>query len=858
MQSLKKIERKDRRIKHAIIRFVPLILVIYLIVEAFAAFQEEDKSAVTARNKDYIKDITTAMADKLDNIFANSLKSIEALAKLCASDIENGELNSVYLAELEKVAQFDHMRFIDTTGMAQMSTGQKIDVRDKWYYIDGMKGNDGIIVIPPKDTSMAYIVFYAPIFIRGKVAGILTSSFDEYTIKRLLDYKVYGAQASAGIVNMDGKSIIPLESMRLQQAATQGMNKDNFRSFLYTSKFEEEDRNNIIQAYATRTATSYKYKENGDEIEGYIAPLLTVPLSVYSNFPNEASKSLYSMGIQAGRMLQILLILIFVSYIVYLLIVQFLFRRIESRENQLADYIAKAENAIAKVIIIVDAEKGTFEDLSVMPMPFPRTGFIDKLRDGFIRLNDDLQNGNDFKRFFDVSIMERKVLPKIPSVVFCSPRPDGGKEFITMTYVPVVVKKNVVYKGIILFRNITAEKSKEIEANEKLSQALNAAREASKAKTSFLFNMSHDIRTPMNAVMGFTAMAKKHLDSPEMIKKYLDKIDIAGKQLLSLVNQVLEMSSIESGKIILSEKKCNLENLIKALSTTYGSHAETKGILFTATIINIEHQHVLIDEDRLNQIAANIIGNAIKYTNENGTIMCTLEEKKCDRDGYGLYLLVVEDTGIGMSSEFIEHIYDEFTRESSSTVSRIQGTGLGMTIVKKLTDLMGGSIQIESQKGQGSKITVALPMKWCNTFKVDAAEQKKITTIPLKGMKVLLVEDNEMNREIAEELLTEAGLIVDTANDGDVAVDKIRKAQPYEYELVLMDVQMPRMNGYEATQEIRKLKDPRKSRIPIIAMTANAFEEDRKNALDAGMNGHLAKPIDVQKLIQTLMEFRQG
>jgi len=370
--------------------------------------------------------------------------------------------------------------------------------------------------------------------------------------------------------------------------------------------------------------------------------------------------------------------------------------------------------------------------------------------------------------------------------------------------------------------------------------------------------MSHDIRTPMNAVTGFTAMAKKHINEPETVKTYLDKIDVAGKQLLSLVNQVLEMSSIESGKIILTEQKCNLNNLIASLSTTYGSHAESKGIAFTAKIEKVEHRCVCIDSDRVNQIAANIIGNAIKYTLENGRITCTLNEQECHREGYGLYVFTVEDTGIGMSPEFLERIYDEFTRETSTTVSRIQGTGLGMAIVKKLTDIMKGSIHIESEKGKGTKIDVSIPMKWCKDFEEDNLEPKKIMTIPLKGMKVLLVEDNEMNLEIAEELLTERGIIVDTANDGDVAVEKIRNSSPGEYDLVLMDVQMPRMNGYDATREIRCMDDPSKSNIPIIAITANAFEEDKKNALASGMDGHLAKPIDVQKLIQTLTNFKRN
>ena len=322
--------------------------------------------------------------------------------------------------------------------------------------------------------------------------------------------------------------------------------------------------------------------------------------------------------------------------------------------------------------------------------------------------------------------------------------------------------------------------------------------------------------------------------------------------------EVLEMSRIESGKIILSEHKCDLEKLIMALSTTYGSHAESKGLTFLATIANVEHKFVYTDSDRVNQIAANIIGNAIKYTNENGSITCTFNEYPCDREGYSNYALTVEDTGIGMSPEFQKHIFDEFARERTSTISQIQGTGLGMTIVKKLTDIMGGSIEIESEQNKGTKITVNLPMRWCNDYKSPIIEQKKSTAISLKGMKILLVDDNEMNREIAVELLTEKGILVDTANDGDVAVQKIKNASPNEYELVLMDVQMPRMNGYEATREIRGLPDPKKSRIPIVAMTANAFEEDRKNALAAGMDGHLAKPIDDQKLVQTLMEFRMS
>ena len=850
------VKNKNIRLKYSIIRFAPLILVAYFIIEAFAAFLQEDKNAVIARNKDYIKDITNAMADKLDDIFSNSLKSIEAIAKLSSGDLREGQLNTVYLVELEKIVQFDHLQFTDKEGITQTSSGEKINSGNKWFYTDGMKGNSGIFVVMPAKTSMAMVVFYAPIISNGDIVGVLSSTFEENTIKRLLEYKVYGASASAGIVNTEGRTVIPLISLDLKQSAIQGTFRDNFKSFLYTSMFDAENRNKIIDAYTTLSPTNFKFNGAIDDIQGYMAPLHTVPLSVYSVFPSEAAQSLYSMGIQAGRTLQFLLILIFFGYIAYLVFVQFLMMRSEARQNRIAGYIAKAENAIAKAIVLVDAEKQTFQDFSSIPLPIPKQGTIDDMKTGFIKTLDDQQNGQDFKYFFEDIIKGRRVAENIPSVVFSGPGPRDETQYITMVYIPVEIENDVVQKGVILFRNITAEKSKEIEANRRLSLALSAAREANNAKTAFLFNMSHDIRTPMNAVTGFTAMAKKHIDNPEMVNRYLDKIDIAGHQLLSLVNQVLEMSRIESGKIILSEQKCDLESLIMALSTTYGSHAESKGITFVATVSNIEHRFVSIDCDRVNQIAANIIGNAIKYTNADGSITCSLKELPYERIGYSIYALTVEDTGIGMSPDFLEHIFDEFARESSTTVSRIQGTGLGMTIVKKLTELMGGNIKIESEKGKGTKITVFIPMKWCDDFKQEDPVEEQSSSSSLKGMRVLLVDDNEMNREIAEEILTEKGVIVDTANDGDVAVEKIVNSAPGTYELVLMDIQMPRMNGYDATRMIRGLPAPRKANIPIVAMTANAFEEDKKNAFLAGMDGHLAKPIDYEKLIQTLTKYR--
>ena len=391
------------------------------------------------------------------------------------------------------------------------------------------------------------------------------------------------------------------------------------------------------------------------------------------------------------------------------------------------------------------------------------------------------------------------------------------------------------------------------ETTKREMDALDKAEIASRAKFSFLFSMSHDIRTPMNAITGFTAMAKKHLDDTEKIEDYLNKIETAGNQLLALINQVLEMSRIESGKIILTDQKADVLERAAILRTLYSEQAEANGLKFTVTTENILHSKVITDADRMKQITTNIIGNALKYTPEGGSVDYIITEKPCDKPGYGNYVFTVRDTGIGMSPEFVEHIFDEFSRENTSTVSKIQGPGLGMSIVKQLTDLLGGTIDIQSEKGRGTTISITIPMKWDTETETAAEKDSAGLRVNLEEMKVLLVEDNEMNREIAEEILSENGMFIETAADGDIAVDMVRNAAPGQYDLILMDVQMPRMNGYEATRAIRALEDPEKASLPIIAMTANAFEEDRMNAMAAGMNEHLAKPIDIAKLMNTLV-----
>ena len=381
--------------------------------------------------------------------------------------------------------------------------------------------------------------------------------------------------------------------------------------------------------------------------------------------------------------------------------------------------------------------------------------------------------------------------------------------------------------------------------------AQKSAEKANRAKTTFLNNMSHDMRTPMNAIMGFTNLAKKNLHDTGKIEDYLTKINVAGDHLLSLINDVLDMSRIESGKIELEQSPMSLKDMLEEINTIMVGDMREHGLEFTIDNTT-DHDFVECDRLRLKQIIINLLSNAMKFTPEGGSVTISVTETPGEKADIGSYTIVVEDTGIGMSPEFCKRVFEAFERERTSTVSGIQGTGLGMSITKKLVDMMGGHISVESEVGIGTTFTIVLHLVTCDTAVSQAEQEAEAVSaddVSLESVRVLLVDDNSMNVEIAEVILSEYGMIIDTADDGTTAVSKVRQN---DYDIILMDIQMQVMDGYEATKMIRNMNEPRKSRVPIIAMTANVFEEDRRIAFDVGMNGHIAKPFDVDKMIETI------
>ena len=394
------------------------------------------------------------------------------------------------------------------------------------------------------------------------------------------------------------------------------------------------------------------------------------------------------------------------------------------------------------------------------------------------------------------------------------------------------------------------------ELNAKLQVAAENAESANRAKSTFLFNMSHDIRTPMNAIIGYADLASRHLDDPAKLEKYMENIQVCGQNLLVLLNNVLDLARIENDKTEIEYSVSDVEKDFRNCIAMFQNQADGKGQTLTVTA-HLLYPYVYVDVPHLTEICTNLVSNAVKYTGDGGAIHCDITQKPGEKEGWCNTVITVADNGIGMSQEFLKHIFEPFERERTSTVSKVEGSGIGMGIVKKLVGLMGGTVEVESKIGVGSTFTVTIPCRIASQEETQAAKRETAPSDEksLCGVKILLTEDNDLNAEIAAELLQEEGCAVDRAKDGVECVDMLEKAADGTYQLILMDIQMPVMNGYDAAKKIRRMDDSQKADIPIIAMTANAFSEDRQAALDAGMNDHVAKPINMNVLVPTIRKY---
>ncbi|MDD5791235.1 MAG: ATP-binding protein [Erysipelotrichaceae bacterium] len=526
-------------------------------------------------------------------------------------------------------------------------------------------------------------------------------------------------------------------------------------------------------------------------------------------------------------------------------------RAIDARNRMLSDII----KILYDYSLTVDVNTGSFDLImgrNHRQLPEIIKGFntYQEIMEYFMAMVDESQLSRARELLLLENYANRKDLDGfVGSEVFIGNTPEGQKYQEINVFHVVDEKGNSFIK--ILGRDVTDAHEK---ADAKAQLAI--AKASSKAKSDFLFNMSHDIRTPMNAIIGFTDLLSKHLDDKELAADYLDKIKTSSDFMLSLINNVLEMARIESSNSELNEEHGNINHFQKTISAMFYSMLKDKNLNFVIEN-HVKHPDIICDKTKFRQIILNILSNSIKYTKEGGTIRMVTDEMECEKEGHVRIRTTISDNGIGMSKDYLPHIFDEFSREKTTTESGISGTGLGMSIVKRLVDLIGGSIELESEAGIGTRCTLIFTHKAAPMNEDDHEDSVKNTSFDyecIKGKRILIAEDNDLNAEIAMTLLEESGLLVERANDGAECLRMIKEAEEGYYDLILMDIQMPNMNGYEATGAIRKLDNPKKANIRIVAMTANAFEEDKQNAYKAGMDGHIAKPIGIDKFIGLLAE----
>ena len=538
---------------------------------------------------------------------------------------------------------------------------------------------------------------------------------------------------------------------------------------------------------------------------------------------------------------------------------------IREQMNQDQNAVARALTENYEIISLVDLSNGAYTD-------FRKGPFVESLdkaynssagtfSEAIMRFAETYvyeEDRNDFYNKLSTFNLMRELTKHGEAIVDTRLVTPNGLEYYQVKVVADDRFKDN-YLCVVGVKNVDETTRKEMRHKLMLEEALSHTEDANEAKTAFLFNMSHDIRTPMNAVLGFATLAKKKLDDdPETAKGYLDKIELSGQHMLTLLNDVLDMASIEAGKITIDEKTVNVHSFGETIVDMTANMAAARNITVNVEYKDIVHEYLYADVLHCNQIFLNIVTNSIKYTRPGGKVDIVFAEVPCKSSGYANYVATIEDNGIGMNPEFLKHIYESFEREHSTTESGVQGVGLGMSITKRLVDLLGGTIEIESELGVGTKTTLRfkahVPEKTEEDGETDGPVDYSKPVFDLRDKRILVVEDNELNREITRELLEECGVIIDEACDGEECLEKVRNADPGDYDLILMDIQMPKIDGYAATRAIRALDHIELAGIPIVALTANAFDEDKQKAYASGMDAFLSKPVNPENLVRTVSD----
>ena len=965
-----------------------LFLVVVLVL--FFIYTTLNMSRIQEQNRVYAEDSARQTVRRIESEFDNALQRIQNNAYLVSTSGGVREIDTRVLKELEENTTFDAVRFTNKDGVNLTSDGATSDSSDRDYFVRGMRGESGLeTVAESRITGQPMMVFYAPIYSDQEIAGMfLGLYFAEDYLRDMLSASYFGEPADVFLCTRDG--------MVIANSGSRTYGDHLFTSLLEEGVIDEGTAEAARKAFEDGTDTALLCADGCKTDNLCVMHLQGYDYVLVQAFPKNVTQSMVNRANMAGVLLEICLLVLFVIYVVYLIVRAARRRKELEAENRIKGDVLRGVNILfASRYFIADMEKDSYAYLTgVGPLNtrIPMEGVYSDL----IKLYAEDIIGEEakeaFRQFGRIDSIRESLADKEYVVHECHVSRQGKEEWEQMIGVCLERRDGKPFRVLYVRQNVTEQVYKQREQTKALQDALMQAQHANQAKTTFLSNMSHDIRTPMNAIIGFATIAASHMERTEQVKDCLQKILSSSNHLLGLINDILDMSRIESGKLQIHNQECNISELMHNLVNIIQPQVKAKQMELFIDTFEVVNEDVIADPLKLSQIFINLMGNAVKYTPAGGMVSFRITQHAAEKPGWGDYVFSVRDNGIGMSQEFVEHIFEPFERESTATRSGIQGAGLGMAITKSIIDLMGGEIIVESEQGKGSTFTVKIPLQlqdrimkeeeireleglrslvvdddfnvcdsvsrmlktigmraeWTtsgreavyhaqsaceegdpyHTYIIDwqmpemsgietvkkirsvvgeetpiivltayewadieedakragvtafcakplfmsdlksvllaanrmestgAAESEPVwTETDYSGKRLLLVEDNELNREIAEVILEEAGFMVESAPDGTDAVAMMEKAEEGYYDAILMDVQMPVMNGYEATKEIRAMQRKDVKTLPIIAMTANAMEDDKEAALKSGMNAHLAKPLDVELLMSVLRQY---
>lgn len=840
-------------------RIVPVCILLLCIIVSFVVYLDTNRRVTVERNAKYVEDAATQTVKRIDDLLVGAENSISAIARLYGQTMDPDRVDVEMLQKLVDDTPFDYIGIVSVDGIYTDNRGKQAQVSDRHYFQDGIKGNSGMdFVFNGRIAHENLMIFYAPLSFDGKVTGVLTGRYGENQMREIISATYFEKPADTYLCLSDGTVF-----------SSSGETTENVLTSLRDA--DGADRKTVAaleDALENGISRSLTYRSKQGSNAAYITKLPGKDWMLLQVFPIKVTSAMLNESNAMAIFLELWLVLLFAGYILVLVVENRRQKAKLTMEKQEMRDIVNSTSLLFTSFVLADLKNDSYEYLkSDIHKPgeaenvgsrkrFPQKGIYSQLRNDWETqvVQEDMQ----VRDYFTIGSIQKNLTEDTPFLQYEYRVREDNIRWKQISVLCLKREKGVPVSVLMATQDVTELKEAEMKNRLAIEEAYRAAKAANEAKSEFLSNMSHDMRTPMNAIIGFATLLDRDADQPDKVREYGRKISASGQHLLSFINNVLDMSKIESGNHTLNITEFSLRELVEELDVLIQPQIQEKKQTLSVRICDVEEERFQGDRLGLSQILQNLLSNAVKYTREGGHIELTILGLPRVSKGYARLRFQVQDNGIGMRPEFVEHIFDPFTRENNSTVSGIQGTGLGMTITKNLVDLMGGTISVKSAPGAGSTFRVELELR-CPEEPTEASRQRE-EHISLSGaktleeMRMLVAEDNDINAEILEELLSMEGASCDRTVNGQDAVERFRHTPPAFYDAVLLDIQMPVMNGYEAARAIRALDRSDAATIPIVAMTANAFAEDVQKAMEAGMSAHISKPIDMDVLRDALLK----